>query len=63
MTTKKALYAVLAIAGLTVWTYYSGIATVCSCVEGAVCDCTDYAIEATEMTGMCFPDLGSVCLC
>lgn len=56
--TKRIIYAAVAFAGLTMWSYHSGISVVCSCVEGAVCDCTDYGIEAAEMTGIVLTGIG-----
>lgn len=57
-TTKRILYAAVAFAGLTLWSYYSGIGVACLCVEGAVCDCTIYAFEMAKITGMLLTGIG-----
>ncbi|HEX7032905.1 MAG TPA: hypothetical protein VF172_07890 [Nitrososphaera sp.] len=49
---KRTIYAAAAIGALVIWSYYSGIMTACMCVEGAMRDCTNYEVEATETTGV-----------
>jgi hypothetical protein len=55
---KRIIYAAVAFAGLTMWSYYSGIGVTCSCVEGAACDCTDYGIEAAKASGVALTGIG-----
>jgi hypothetical protein len=57
-TIKRIIYVAISFAGLAAWSYYSAITVVCSCVEGAKCDCTDYAIEAAETAGIVFTGIG-----
>lgn len=57
-TTKRILYVAVAFAGLTMWSYYSGITVVCSCIEGAVCDCTVFAFEVAKTAGIVLTGIG-----
>lgn len=58
-TTKRIIYAAVAFAGLTMWSYYSGITVACLCVEGAVCDCTVFAFEVAKTAGIALIGIGT----
>lgn len=38
--------------GIVVASYGSSGSISCMCIEGAACDCADYAMEATKITGI-----------